>query len=158
MKADFGRCPPLARTLSEGFPTMYQPDDNWQPETTKIYYRLVFRSPSPGIPSSCVFEEQCAIPAFDGLFPDEHDHRVQDLLFALAHWHGLVKLHMHTNHSLDTLDAWTSILGEDARMFLSHTCAAFDTRELKREYEARKRREARKLSLKKSPQDPQSPP
>ena len=78
------------------------------------------------------------------MFPEEHDSRVQDLLLTMAHWHSLVKLRMHTDRSLSILDAWTTILREDSRDFLNLTCKEFNTRELKREYEARKRREARK--------------
>jgi hypothetical protein len=85
---------------------------------------------------------------FEGLFPEDHDLRVQNLLFSLAHWHALAKLRMHTDHSLSVLDDWTTILGEDARNFLRLTCAEFSTKESGREYEARKRREARKRTKK----------
>ncbi|KAJ3547908.1 hypothetical protein NMY22_g1480 [Coprinellus aureogranulatus] len=91
---------------------------------------------------------QCAIPAFEGLFPDDHDSRVQNLLYSLASWHGFAKLRMHTDQSLDILESWTSILGEDARAFTSLTCGSFKTRELKREYETRMRAAARKKSNK----------
>ncbi|KAJ3549152.1 hypothetical protein NMY22_g988 [Coprinellus aureogranulatus] len=87
---------------------------------------------------------QCAIPAFEGLFPDEDNGRVMDLLFVMAYWHALAKLRMHNDISLALLDRWTSILGERCRSFLELTCDRFQTRELKREYEARMRREARK--------------
>ncbi|KAJ3538377.1 hypothetical protein NMY22_g5192 [Coprinellus aureogranulatus] len=53
---------------------------------------------------------QCALAAFDGLFPGDHDGRVQDLIFALAHWHALAKLRMHTELTLEVLDLWTSIV------------------------------------------------
>ncbi|KAJ3542953.1 hypothetical protein NMY22_g3318 [Coprinellus aureogranulatus] len=91
---------------------------------------------------------QCAIPVFEGLFPGDHDRRVQCLLYSMAHWHSFAKLRMHTDGSLAVLDDLTSSLGEDARAFTSQTCSAFDTRELKREYESRKRVEARKGSTK----------
>jgi hypothetical protein len=57
---------------------------------------------------------------------------------------------MHTDSSLSTLDDWTTTLGEDARMFVELTCAEFSTKESKREYEKRKRREARNKSKKQS--------
>ncbi|KAJ3536274.1 hypothetical protein NMY22_g6101 [Coprinellus aureogranulatus] len=89
---------------------------------------------------------QCSIPAFEGLFPGEHDGHVQKLLYSMVHWHSFAKLRMHTDHTLDILDSATSLLGDDARTFVSSTCASFKTRELKKEYEARKRAEARKRS------------
>lgn len=85
---------------------------------------------------------QCSLAAFEGLFPGEHDRRVQELLFAMSHWHALVKLRMHTDLSLEILDTWTTTLGERCRSFIEFTCSSFPTKELKREYEARKRREA----------------
>ncbi|KIM83848.1 hypothetical protein PILCRDRAFT_68635, partial [Piloderma croceum F 1598] len=47
---------------------------------------------------------QCAIPVFDGLLPEPHNSAVLDLLFVIAHWHGLAKLHMHHDLTLDILD------------------------------------------------------
>ncbi|KAJ3533663.1 hypothetical protein NMY22_g7246 [Coprinellus aureogranulatus] len=91
---------------------------------------------------------QCALPAFEGLFPGDHDGRVQDLIFALAHWHALSKLRMHTELTLEVLDLWTSIVGEASRVFAKLTCDRFKTSELKREYEARMRREARQSAMK----------
>ena len=46
---------------------------------------------------------QCAIPAFVGLFPDEHNTSIRILLFHLAEWHALAKLQLHTDDSLDLL-------------------------------------------------------
>ncbi|TEB25371.1 hypothetical protein FA13DRAFT_1756603 [Coprinellus micaceus] len=86
---------------------------------------------------------QCAIPVFEGLFPEEHNDRVLNLLFTFAHWHSLLKLRLHTDHTLDILDDLTTTLGEDAREFMSETCGAFETRELEKEYNARLRRQAR---------------
>ncbi|KAJ3515408.1 hypothetical protein NMY22_g14461 [Coprinellus aureogranulatus] len=93
---------------------------------------------------------QCSLAVFEGLFPGDHDLHVQDLLFAMAHWHALAKLRMHTDQTLDVLDQWTTVLGEDSRKFVNSTCLKFPTKELQREYEARKRREARKTAGKSS--------
>ncbi|TEB29042.1 hypothetical protein FA13DRAFT_1597683, partial [Coprinellus micaceus] len=87
---------------------------------------------------------QCAIPAFEGLIPNEHDKRIQDLLFIFAHWHSLAKLKLHTDTTLSILDNWTVMLGDRSRSFVDQTCSAFETHELKREYLSRKRTEARK--------------
>ncbi|TEB22838.1 hypothetical protein FA13DRAFT_1640684, partial [Coprinellus micaceus] len=91
---------------------------------------------------------QCALPTFEGLLPDGHNDRIQDLLFAMAHWHALSKLRMHTDTTLQLLDSWTSVLGEAARTFAALTCSLFQTRELKSEYEARKRKESQRSSRK----------
>jgi 2-oxoglutarate dehydrogenase complex dehydrogenase (E1) component-like enzyme len=69
--------------------------------------------------------------------------KVLRLLFTFAHWHGLAKLHMHTDATLQILDVATTDLGEQLRAFQQDTCASFETSELKREAEARKRREAK---------------
>lgn len=63
-----------------------------------------------------------------------------DLLFTLAHWHSLAKLRQHTELSLSVLESVTIQLGKLLRKFQTITCSAFDTRELKREEAARKRR------------------
>jgi len=88
---------------------------------------------------------QCAIPVFDGLLPEPHNSAILRLLFVCAHWHGLAKLRMHTDATLDILDQTTSRLGAEFRKFTDKTCAAFNTRELPREVEARKRRQLKKM-------------
>lgn len=66
------------------------------------------------------------------------------LLFVLAHWHGLAKLRLHTDTTLDILDQLTSELGDQFRSFVSRVCDQVETKELPREYQARKRREAQR--------------
>lgn len=66
-----------------------------------------------------------------------------DLLFTLAHWHGLAKLRMHTDETLEVMDGVTSLLGELLREFQKTTCSSYNTRELAKETEARKRRQAK---------------
>lgn len=114
----------------------------------RIFYRYV-AFPShlrrrSNIPHVQHCTTQCAIAAFEGLIPPEHGDRVQDLLFIFAHWHALAKLKLHTDDTLSLLDDWTVMLGSESRSFVDKTCSAFETRELKREYQARKRNEARK--------------
>lgn len=86
---------------------------------------------------------KCAIPAFDGLLPEPHNTTVVELLFTMAHWHGLAKLRLHTDYTLKHLEDVTSMLGRQLRRFQTKTCTSFSTVELKREVEARKRRQAR---------------
>jgi hypothetical protein len=66
-----------------------------------------------------------------------------DLLFIFAHWHGLVKLRLHTDHTIDLLDNATTQLGDHLRDFVATTCSDIPTKELRREYDARKRRESK---------------
>ncbi|RXW14632.1 hypothetical protein EST38_g11221 [Candolleomyces aberdarensis] len=88
---------------------------------------------------------QCAIPAFQGLFPKKgHNKQIVDLLYTLAHWHGLAKLRLHTEFTLTILDELTTLLGKKFRLFVSNICDKILTRELPREYQARKRREAKR--------------
>ena len=78
---------------------------------------------------------------FDGLLPEPHNTRVLKLLFDLAHWHGLAKLRMHTDSTLDILSRVTTSLGNSLREFDEKTCAMFQTRELEQERAARQRRQ-----------------
>ncbi|KAH6896318.1 hypothetical protein BKA70DRAFT_1438538 [Coprinopsis sp. MPI-PUGE-AT-0042] len=89
---------------------------------------------------------QCAIPVFESLLPGVHNDRLMELLFIFAQWHGLAKLRLHTEHTVDMLDHTTTLLGQKLRDFVSHTCSAISTKELQREYEARRRRESKKNS------------
>ena len=52
-------------------------------------------------------------------------------------------MRMHTDETLAVLDILTERLGSRLRYFQQKTCAAFDTRELKREVERRPRRESK---------------
>ena len=85
---------------------------------------------------------QCAIPVFDGLFPDEHDASIRILLFRLAEWHALAKLRIHTEDSLKLLELSLKQLTKQLRRFVKVTCAVFETRELPVEAAARRRRGA----------------
>ena len=52
------------------------------------------------------------------------------LLFELPHWHGLAKLHMHMDATLDIVSHVTISLANSLCMFEEETCAAFKTQEL----------------------------
>jgi hypothetical protein len=87
---------------------------------------------------------QCAIPVFDGLLPEPHNGAILKLLFVMAHWHGLAKLRMHNDLTLDVMDVVTVSLGDKLRAFSQDTCAAFNTKELPREANARVHRETKR--------------
>ena len=72
-----------------------------------------------------------------------------NLLFLFSEWNGLAKLRLHTDHTLAMLDTLTTELGDAIRGFVEKTCSKIDTKELAREYQARKRREARQQGKKK---------
>ncbi|KAG2113778.1 uncharacterized protein F5147DRAFT_770419 [Suillus discolor] len=82
---------------------------------------------------------QCSIPVFDGLLPEPHNTIVLKLLFNMLHWHGLAKLRMHSDLTLDIMDQVTTTLGYQFHDFNMHVCCAYDTRELRQEVEARNR-------------------
>jgi hypothetical protein len=84
------------------------------------------------------------LPVFDGLFPDRDNQVVQDLLFVLAHWHGLAKLRMHTDYTLNDLSKNTTSFGDQLRLFATTTCTNYNTFELPREASARRRRKPKK--------------
>jgi len=93
---------------------------------------------------------QCAIPVFDGLLSEPHNTAILRLLFTCAHWHGLAKLRMHTNDTLAIFDEATRRIGAEFRAFKKKTCAAFNTRELDRESDARRRGSLKKGQARKS--------
>ena len=66
------------------------------------------------------------------------------LLFLLCHWHGLAKLRMHTDDTLELMESVTAALGNHLRAFTTETCTAFSTKELHCETEAQMRRQGRK--------------
>jgi hypothetical protein len=81
---------------------------------------------------------------FDGLLPEPHNSAVLDLLFVMAHWHGLAKLCMHHDVTLDIMELLTISLGRLLRLFRDVMCPAFKTKELRREAEARAQCKLRK--------------
>ena len=64
----------------------------------------------------------------------------------MAHWHALAKLRMHHDLTLQVMEAVTKSLGHRLRVFRDKTCAAFATKELRREYNARMRRRTKKAA------------
>ncbi|KIJ22618.1 hypothetical protein M422DRAFT_196959 [Sphaerobolus stellatus SS14] len=80
---------------------------------------------------------QCLIPAFEGLFPEEWDVKIQELLFTLCYWHGLAKLRMHSEITLNLLNSLTTQLGNSLRYFTNTICPNFDTVETPSEHDAR---------------------
>lgn len=89
---------------------------------------------------------QCALPVFEGLFPEELDADIQRLLFVLADWHSLAKLRMHTEGTLDMLSLRTKTLGQELRYFEQHVANKVETFETPREARSRVRRGFRKGS------------
>jgi hypothetical protein len=71
------------------------------------------------------------------LFEEPHESVIHELLFTLASWHGLAKLRMHTEATLECLDQLTTKLGWAIRKFSKVTCQVFTTHELPRETAAR---------------------
>jgi len=57
-----------------------------------------------------------------------------------AHWHGLAKLRMHSDLTLDVMDEVTTSLGKAFRHFEAEVCPAYNANELPREANARRRR------------------
>ena len=85
---------------------------------------------------------QCSIPVFAGLLPDPHNAQVLRLLFVLCHWHGLAKLRLHTDETLEIFERVTKDLCNRIRSFALDTCPCFATKELPREAQSRRRRQA----------------
>jgi hypothetical protein len=93
---------------------------------------------------------QCSIPVFDGLLPEPFNGMLLRLLYRAAEWHALAKLRMHTDSTLQLLEAVTREFGRLIRQFRDKTSKEFDTMELPREASARKggaRSSKKKLNL-----------
>ncbi|KAF9455659.1 hypothetical protein BDZ94DRAFT_1139764, partial [Collybia nuda] len=76
---------------------------------------------------------QDAIPAMDGLLPEPHNTMVITVLYCLAEWHALAKLHMHTESTLQLLEKSTTILGKELRRFRDGSFKSFNCQELPKE-------------------------
>jgi len=63
-------------------------------------------------------------------------HASAPFQFGLAEWHMEVKLHMHTDSSLELLSGATEYLGKQICQFSKTTCSKFNTRELPHEVAA----------------------
>lgn len=89
---------------------------------------------------------QCSIPVFEDLLSPPHENIVRELLFELATWHGLAKLRLHTDTTINSLEHSTRRLGEAIRKFKSETCTQLEARDLPAEDAARARRKLLKLA------------
>ncbi|TBU39561.1 hypothetical protein BD309DRAFT_1003667 [Dichomitus squalens] len=85
---------------------------------------------------------KCAIPCFEELLPEPYNSIVLNMLFELALWHGLAKLQLHSESTVDALKETTGTLGQVMRAFRRHVCPHFATRELPKETQSRQRRQA----------------
>ncbi|KAF5374151.1 hypothetical protein D9615_008829 [Tricholomella constricta] len=83
---------------------------------------------------------QCSIPAFEDLLPEPHNERLMKLLYRTAEWHALAKARMHTDSTVELLEALTTEFGQLIRQFRDLTCSAYNTVELPGEAAARVRR------------------
>lgn len=63
-----------------------------------------------------------------------------NLLFALATWHALAKLRLHTDSTLCLLQQSTTEIGALLRKFSETVCPSYSTKDLPRETEARARK------------------
>ncbi|KAL0565335.1 hypothetical protein V5O48_016689 [Marasmius crinis-equi] len=79
---------------------------------------------------------QCAMPCYEGLFPDEIDDLIQDITFTFAMFLSYSSLRQHTDSTLATFRTVTKDLGKALRQY-SRAVANIDTRETKREVQSR---------------------
>ena len=86
---------------------------------------------------------QCIIPVIEGLLPPEDEKEVLNLIFILSTWHAYAKLQLHTDHTLASFNALTKPLGAALRHFAGEFSDQFDTKELPKEADAQKWRDAK---------------
>jgi hypothetical protein len=120
---------------------MRQSKRGWLPEITQISSRSVVCSIRC---FTLTRISQCAIPAFDRLLPEPHNTTVLHLLAALAEWHALAKLRLHTEVTVNLLETKTTELASRVQEFMNVTCQAYETMETTKEYGARLKRSAKK--------------
>ena len=84
-----------------------------------------------------MIDHECSIPAFDGLFYEEDNRSISELLFLLSTWHAYAKLRLHTDTTLEMLETVTKALCQALRHFAAVTCPRYTTKELPREVNAR---------------------
>ena len=95
----------------------------------------------PGLTNLSLIDHECSIPAFDGLFHEEDNRSISELLFLLATWHAYAKLHPHTDTTLGMLETVAKALCQALRQFATVTCPRYATKELPREVNARLKRQ-----------------
>ncbi|KIJ54888.1 hypothetical protein M422DRAFT_152963, partial [Sphaerobolus stellatus SS14] len=83
---------------------------------------------------------QCSIPTFEGLLEEPYNSLLLDLLFVFCYWHGVAKLRMHTDSTINLLSELTKQFGTLIRKFDRETSSRYHTVELPREKAARARR------------------
>ena len=76
---------------------------------------------------------ECLIPAFEGLFYEEDNRSISELLFLLSTWHTYAKLRLHTDTTLEMLETVAKALCQALRHFAAMTCPQYATKELLRE-------------------------
>lgn len=84
---------------------------------------------------------QTCISCLEGLVPEPRNTAILQLLYVLALWHGLAKLHQHIDPTLELLEAFTKRLGDELRRFETYSTARFKSVETPKEKEAWDRRE-----------------
>lgn len=84
---------------------------------------------------------QCAIPAFECLLPKDDNDAVLDLLFLMATFHTYVKLRLHTDSTVESLELVTTALCQALRRFSTEVCPRYQTKELPHEVAARVQQE-----------------
>jgi hypothetical protein len=88
---------------------------NSQHGTLRTFYKSVMLLKLP----TCMVNvlSQCAMPIFEGLFPEDHNKIVQSLLYRFAQWHALAKIRIHSETTLSVLDLMFTRLSHQLRHF-----------------------------------------
>ena len=92
---------------------------------------------SPSLHANAHLSFKCSIPVFEGLLPEPFNGMLLRLLYKAAEWHALAKLRLHTDPTLDLLEAVTKEFGCLMRQFRDKTSGEFNTVELPRGANAR---------------------
>lgn len=97
-----------------------------------------------------LIRKQVIIPAIDGLLPEPHNEDLRRLLFVFATYHGLGKLRLHTEATLDYWQHIIILLGKLMRNFRDSTAIHFKTKETPKEVQDRARRQGGRSSGRKA--------
>ena len=80
------------------------------------------------------------MPVLEGLLCPRDEACVMDMLFECANFHALGKLRLHTEVTIDILEASTPLIYGAIKRFATETCPKYNTVEQQKEVDSRVRR------------------
>ncbi len=80
---------------------------------------------------------QCAIPCFEGRFPESDNKHVMRLCYTMSYCHSLAKIIMYMEGSVQLLDSAHTAMATHLRHFEQVVCPRYATKEIQKVYAKR---------------------